>query len=203
MAALTLVGIVIWWALLLFFRLHKNWLPYYLIGSVGLAFAVVGLAHNVLHLDDVLRRGLTVLVHNLGLHLDLTTKLVSEAPGTLLVLVVPQIDGWTVFQVGVESSGILEMAVLIGIVGFYPGWSVSRRFYAASLGIAATFFANVVRITFIAWMIQNVGKDALFISHTVIGRLIFALLVLVIFWFVLSMGTLSAMFKRMNVRKDK
>jgi exosortase family protein XrtG len=198
MGTLAVIGVALWVLTLLFFKSHRNWLPYYLVGSVGLTISSIALSRTILPVEELLKRSLTTVVHQFGSYVSLDTRLIDEVPGALMVLVIPQIDGWTVFNVGVESSGLLEMSVMIGIVGFYPGWSAKRRVLAGLLGLTATFVANVARIMFIAFMLQNVGKDALFISHTVLGRMIFAILVLGIFWYVLSIGTLNVLSSRIR-----
>ena len=107
-----------------------------------------------------------------------------------MVLVISQNLGWTVLNIGLESSGLLEIGVLTGMVGFYPGWTLRRRLLTIGLGVFATYVANVVRVSFIVASLHWGGKDLLFISHTVGGRLIFFALVVLIFWFVLSLPTL-------------
>lgn len=198
MGTLAVIGVLLWILSLVFFKSHRNWLPYYLVGSVGLTISSIAISRTIIPVEELLKRALTTIVHDLGNFVSLETRLIDEVPGALMVLVIPQIDGWTVFNVGVESSGLLEMSVMIGIVGFYPGWTPRRRFFAALLGLTATFVANIARIMFIAFMLQNVGKDALFISHTVLGRMIFAVLVLGIFWYVLSIGTLNVLSSRIR-----
>ncbi len=206
-------GLVLWLLVLLFFRSHRNWLPFYVIGSVGLAFALIAIARQSIpvsalnlesvSLEDLLKTVTAFGVHEIATPANVETRTFSAVPGSLMVLVVPQGMGWTVLNIGVESSGVLEMAVLTGMVGFYPGWSLKKRLGAMGVGILATYMANVVRITFIAGSLHWGGKDLLFISHTVLGRAMFFVMVVAIFWFVISLPTLRTIYRKIQVEAPR
>ena len=182
-------ALVVWVVLLLFFRSHRNWLPYYVLGSVGLAFVLIGVG-RLFFLEQFLQVSTAASVHILSVITGVETRLFPAVPGALMVLVISQDLGWTVLNIGLESSGLLEIGVLTGMVGFYPGWSLRRRLLTIFLGVFATYVANVVRVSFIVASLHWGGKDLLFISHTIGGRRIFFTLVVLIFWFVLSLPTL-------------
>ena len=195
-------ALVVWIILLLFFRSHRNWLPYYVLGSVGLAFALIGVG-RLLFLEQFLQASTASSVHLLSVISGVETRLFPAVPGALMVLVIPQNLGWTVLNIGLESSGLLEIGVLTGMVGFYPGWSLRRRLLTVSLGVFATYAANVVRVSFIVASLHWGGKDLLFISHTVGGRLIFFAMVVLIFWFVLSLPTLRIVQRKIQGWESK
>ena len=184
-------ALVVWVTLLLFFRSHRNWLPYYVLGSVGLAFTLIGVGRTFF-LEQFLQASTASSVHYLSVITGVETRLFPAVPGALMVLVIPQNLGWTVLNIGLESSGLLEIGVLTGMMGFYPGRTLLRRLITISIGVVATFVANVVRVSFIVASLHWGGKDLLLISHTVGGRLIFFAIVVLIFWFVLSLPTLRA-----------
>ena len=196
--ALVAAGIAAWLLLLIFFRSHRNWLPFYVVGSVGLAFVIIGVARSLIPLEVVLKILTAQSVHQIANLAQVETRVFPGVPGALMVLVVPQHQGWTVLNIGIESSGLLEIAALTGMVGFYPGWSLRRRLGAVALGITATCVANVVRVSFIAASLHWGGKDLLFISHTVLGRAIFFAMVVAIFWFVLSLPTLRTVYHKIQ-----
>ena len=116
--ALIGIGIGAWVLTLLFFRSHRNWLPYYVVGSVGLSFVLIGVGRSLIPLETLLR-GLTAQsVHQMADLTHVETRVFPAVPGALMVLVIPQNLGWTVLNIGIESSGLLEMAVIVGMVGF-------------------------------------------------------------------------------------
>ena len=196
--ALIVAGLAVWLLLLLFFRSHRNWLPFYIVGSVGLAFAIIGVGRSLIPLESMLKSVTAMAVHQMAVLAHVETQMFPAVPGALMVLVIPQNLGWTVLSIGVESSGLLEMAVITGMVGFYPGWSLHKRFWAIAVGLVATYMANVVRIAFIVSSLHWLGKDVLFISHTVLGRAIFFVMVVAIFWYVLSLPTLRTVYRKIH-----
>ena len=194
---LVISALVAWVILLLFFRSHRNWLPYYVLGSVGLAFALIGVGRE-LFLEQFLQVSTAASVHQLLVIAGVETRLFPAVPGALMVLVVPQNLGWTVLNIGLESSGLLEIGVLTGMMGFYPGRTLLRRLITISIGVVATFVANVVRVSFIVASLHWGGKDLLLISHTVGGRLIFFAIVVLIFWFLLTLPTLRTVHRNVQ-----
>jgi exosortase family protein XrtG len=112
------------------------------------------------------------------------------APGAILVLVVSQDVGWTMLQVTVESSGLLETGVISGMLLFYPGWSLRRRIIFTICAILATYIANIVRLMVIVLTLHEMGKNSLLISHTIVGRAVFFALVILIYWYLMTRPTL-------------
>ena len=196
----TAAAVLVWLLVLLFFRSHRNWLPYYIIGSVGSAFLIIGLGRTLFPLETILRSLTAQSVHQIAGLVGVTTQVFPAVPGALMVLVVPQEMGWTVLNVGVESSGLLEIGVISGMVGFYPGWSLRKRLAIIALGVGATYLANLVRISFIVATLHWGGKEWLFISHTILGRLIFFALMVAIFWLIFSLPTLRTVHRRLLSR---
>ena len=188
---LWLVGLLIgiWLLVVAFFRLNRIWLPYYIIGSVGLAFVIifVGRATGLEHaLQVVVAAG----VHATSLAFGLETEIFRSSPGAILVLVISQDIGWTMLQVTIESSGLLESGVIAGMLLFYPGWSIRKRIWFTIAAIALTYFANIVRLMVIVTTLHYMGKSSLLISHTIIGRAVFFALVVAIYWFLMTRPTL-------------
>jgi hypothetical protein len=82
-------ALVVWVIILLFFRSHRNWLPYYVLGSVGLAFALIGVGRLVF-LEQFLQVSTASIVHLLSAVIGVETRLFPAVPGALMVLVIPQ-----------------------------------------------------------------------------------------------------------------
>ena len=106
------------------------------------------------------------------------------------MLVVSQDIGWTMLQVTVESSGLLETGVIAGMLLFYPGWGGKKRIWFTIAAITLTYLANVVRLMVIVATLHYMGKSSLLISHTIIGRAVFFALVVAIYWFLMTRPTL-------------
>ena len=180
---------VLWGLAVLFFRLNRIWLIYYIVGSVGMAFLIifVGRATGI---EPGLQTLVAAGVHVVSSLFDLPTQIFRAAPGAILVLVVDQDVGWTMLQVTVESSGLLETGVISGMLLFYPGWTIRRRLAYTVGAITFTYIANIVRLMVIVMTLHAAGKNSLLISHTIVGRAVFFALVILIYWYLMTRPTL-------------
>ena len=182
---------VLWLAVVVFLRYARIWLPFYVVGAVGCAYWMILVFSNLLGLEPLLAHSVAWMVHITSNLLGIPTRIFKGAPGVLLVLVIFQEIGWTVLQVGIESSGLLEISVLVSLLLFYPGWSLSRRARLITVGGLAMWCANILRMLVIVVMLNQFGKDALVLAHMYIGKAVFFVLVILIFWFIITRTTLK------------
>ncbi|MEE8347490.1 MAG: hypothetical protein V3S20_09090 [Dehalococcoidia bacterium] len=196
--ALMVGAVALWLAAVLFFRLSRIWILYYIVGAVGLCLLLVFVGSHFLPWDEMLKKSTVRTVHWAAAGVGVETRIFPGAEDSLMVLVVPQSVGWTMLTLGIESSGLLELAAILGLVAFFPGWSAGRRLYMAVAGVSATFLANVIRILFIVTTLHYMGKDTLFLAHTVLGRAVFFVMVILIYWFAFTLPTLRMTAKRMR-----
>ena len=179
-----------WLAAVVFARRYRIWLAYYVLAAVGTAFWSVLVLGNVLKMETWLAYSVACTVHTISNGIGIPTQIFEKAPGLLLVMVVVQNIGWTVLQVGVESSGFLELSVLSSLLLFYPGWTWRRRALAILLGDAALWIANIIRMLIIVIMLNRLGKDVLVFAHVYVGKMVFFLLAVGIFWYLITFLTL-------------
>ena len=187
----------IWLLAVAFFRLNRIWLPYYIIGSVGLAFLFIYIGRNT-PIEPALQTAVAQGVHFVAQIVNIPTDTFDSSPGALLVLVISQDIGWTMLQVTVESSGLLESGVVFGMLMFYPAWSVRRRLSYVIIALLLTYAANIVRLLVIVATLHLLGKDSLLISHTIIGRAVFFVGVILIYWYFLTRPTLKSVRKKLD-----
>lgn len=180
-----------WAGCIAFLRAYRVWLLYYLLGAVGCAYWLVLVGREWLQLETVLAYTVAWSVHLVTGWLGIPTQIFDRAPGVLLVLVVVQEVGWTALRIGVESSGLLEISVLVGLLLFYPGWSLTRRVQSILIGVAATWLANVLRVLVIALILHEFGKESLILAHTFIGKTLFFALTIAIYWYLITRPTLA------------
>jgi exosortase family protein XrtG len=195
-SALWVLGIVAWVALLAFLRSGRIWLPYYLVGAVGFAVGLVLLGRGPIPLELALAGWTAEGAHLVTNAIGIPTRVFPSAVGAVLVLVVRQPIGWTMVTVGVECSGLLEGATVAGLTLFYPLWGPGRRLGMVAVGLAATAVANVIRVVVIIATLHWGGKDALFVAHSLIGRVLFFAFVVVIYWFVVTRPTIGFLARR-------
>ena len=189
-----------WLAVLYFARRHRIWLLFYAVGAVGLALLVVFAATRLLPVEHWLEYAVAYSSHLASRLIGIPTRVFRAAPGNILVWVIVQDPGWTVVRVDLECSGLLEMSAVAGLLLFYPGWTVARRAWLTLVSWVAIFGINIVRIVSIIVTLHVLGKPAILIAHTIIGRLIFFILVMGLYWLVFSRLTLRTLSEQMKAR---
>jgi len=190
------LGSMAWGALVLFLRVYRVWLPYYIVATVGLAYGLILLIGPFLEMETTLAHSVAWTVHILSEWIGIPTRIFRGAPGVLLVLVIEQDVGWTMLRIGVESSGLLELSVLASLLVFYPGWSLQRRMRYLVIGLGATWAANIVRILLIVVILHYMGKSWLVLAHTYFGKIIFFACIVAIFWWLITRVSIDDLHKR-------
>ena len=196
------LALVIPWGLaVLFFRANRIWLPYYVIGSIGLAVIIIFVGRAT-PLQGLMENGVassTFLLTNL---MGIQARIFETDANSLMIFVVGQLvghdNGWTMVRVTVECSSLLETGVIGGMVGFYPAWSVRKRLMLVALGVFAAFVANIIRLAVIIWTLHFFGKDSLFIAHTIVGRAVFFVLIIAIFWYMVTLPTMRVVARKLQ-----
>lgn len=181
--------IFLWVMAVLFFRANRIWLPYYVIGAVGFALIIIFVGRATF-VESSLQQVVAAGVHAISSLTPVPTRIFQSAPGAIMILVVDQSVGWTMLQITVESSGLLETGVISGMLMFYPGWSFRKRLGLSVVAILATYVANIIRLMVIVIVIHYGGKDTLLVSHTILGRAVFFVGVIIIYWYLISRPTL-------------
>lgn len=196
---LTIIGAaIIWAALVVFFRRAHAWLPYYVLGAAGSAILIVVIGRELLPLESIFRQATAISVHVLSPLIGVTTTIEHVSPGSIMVLGVPHHDEWTLLTVGLESSGLLESAALFGLVAFFPASAGLSRGWTICVALALTFAANVLRVLIIVSVVAYFGQGYLEFAHIVLGRIVFFVLAIAIFWFAITRPTLRRVATRLE-----
>jgi exosortase family protein XrtG len=197
-AALAFVVVLIAWLIAVaFFRRARAWLPYYVIAAAGSAILLVVAAREFVPLESVLRQATAGSVHLLAPLLGIQTSLEQVDAGSLMVIGVPHHNEWTVLSVGLESSGLLELAALFGLVAFFPASGSFSRISTIAVALALTFAANVLRVLIIVATVAYFGQAYLDFAHIVLGRIVFFVIAIGIFWFAITRPTLQRVNRRL------
>jgi exosortase family protein XrtG len=178
--------VLIWGAAVIFLRLYRIWILFYIVATIGCAYGLTLVSRDPLNLDVLLGQSIAWSVHQLSVPLSMPTRIFVGAPASLLVMVVTQDVGWTLLKVGVESSGLLEMIVFISLLLFYPGQTVGQRVRSIIIGCSLTWLANVLRVLLIIAMLQLFGKESLVIAHSLVGKGVFFVLTIAMYWYLLT-----------------
>ena len=78
------------------------------------------------------------------------------------------------------------IAAFLSLLAFYAVYSVPERIYVGIIGTLYTLLTNALRISVICTMIHFLGTDYYYVAHTVVGRIIFYVLQVILYFFVFT-----------------
>lgn len=189
-----LAGLVLIYILgLLAMRRMRHRLPGYLWGSFGLV-ALVMLASQLGDWNIPLGNAQARLLALAG---DLIGW--SLAPMQPAGLIVPDPSGYSILQIEVECSTLIEATVFAGLVLFYPRFRPRERLLRLGVGVSATVAINLIRLSVIVLMVSTLGKPALPWAHAIVGRLVFFAGIIFVYWRMLTLPTLRVVGRDLEV----
>lgn len=178
---LALICFILWLYLLTVFHRGKMYFFKYMWGSVGVfVFMCIFIQPT---LADVLKQYVTSVVGILG---RLTG--ICEAFYELSIVFIPKQSELTAVSLYIdyECSGIIEMMAFVALLFFYQVYDVGQRIIISFLGCISIFIFNVIRIMIICAVIYQFGSGSYYIAHTVLGRLFFYVLTIILYYYVFT-----------------
>lgn len=190
---LLLVVLTIVWAVLTFSLWRsRRWLVFYLTGAFGFVLLVISFLRT-LGIDAAVEaievRQVVAMAHACGIG-------VGSLGATGIAI--PNSAGWAVFDVGIECSGLLELLAFVGLVWFYPAFSVARKTSTLAIGVLATWIINLLRILLIVAIINSMGTSWVFPAHAVFGRVFFFVATVALYWYLVTRPTISIVGARLD-----
>ena len=85
-----------------------------------------------------------------------------------------------------ECSGIIEMMAYVSMLAFFRVYDWMQRIILSVLGCMMIFFANIIRLFVIGSTIYYFGNDAYYIAHTIVGRIIFYALSVILYYYIFT-----------------
>ncbi|MCQ2506718.1 MAG: exosortase family protein XrtG [Lachnospiraceae bacterium] len=85
-----------------------------------------------------------------------------------------------------ECVGIIEILAFTCLLWFFPVYKVYEKFLINIIGFAYLLLANVFRIFAICSIIYIFGNDMYYVAHTIVGRIIYYVLSIVLYFFVFT-----------------
>lgn len=189
-----------WLALLLYIAggfvwyRERHWLLFYLWGSAGITIMLIYLSIT-LGWETALEQ--LEIVHTSWLISPWIETAGSE--GSNLMVTTP--TGWTLLRIGIECSAVIEISALLGLMLFYPRFEPSRKLATILIGSAATYALNIFRLMVIAAMTFYIGNQAVIVAHTVVGRMIFFVGVVALYWYLITRPTLNTISVDISMRE--
>lgn len=100
------------------------------------------------------------------------------------------------FVITYECSGVIELAVYISTILFYHVLSLKKKIKYLLLGGLAIIATNIVRLIVIVGAVKLFGTAAFFISHVIVARGLFIVVMLWIYY--LTFTRTHTVFKEME-----
>jgi exosortase family protein XrtG len=134
-------------------------------------------------LSEILKQYVTSVVGILGKLTGL-----CEAFYELSIVFIPKQSDLTAVSLYIdyECSGIIEMMAFISLLIFYQVYDVGQRIIISFVGCVSIFVFNVIRIMVICAVIYQFGSGSYYIAHTILGRLIFYVLTIILYYYVFT-----------------
>jgi|LGOV01.1.fsa_nt_gb exosortase family protein XrtG len=117
-------------------------------------------------------------------------------------LLVPTPEGWSVLQIGIECSTFIESAVFAGLLLFYPRIPLLNRLLRLVAGLVAIFIINLIRLGFIIGIVATLGGPAVPWAHAIVGRLLFFIGIVAVFWWIFTLPTLQTVRGDVRIRSN-
>lgn len=184
------------WAVIGYY-LYRNriWIFYYIWTAVGLTIlAILALRHSPV--EYAVEQWTGLILHYTLNWVGINTYVFDKAPGTVLVLLALE-NSWTCIDIDIECSGLLESCVLLGLLWFFPQLDRIRKVSYTILGLTALYSINLIRLYTIVYIINTHGRSAMYLAHTVVGRLVFFCLAIVVYWYLFTRSSLETV-RRMS-----
>ena len=104
------------------------------------------------------------------------------------VIFVDSASGSISLLIDFECSGILEIMAFVALLAFYDVYTVYERILIGLVGTAYIILANALRIFIICTIIYFNGISAYSFAHTIVGRVVFYGLSVILYFIVFTKG---------------
>ena len=178
---LIIVCFIIWlYFLTVFHRGNLNYFQY-LWGSVGLfVFMCIFIQPT---LTIILKQYVTSVVGIIG-----KVTGICEAYYEYSIIFIPKqsVLSSISLYIDYECSGVIEMMAFVSLLAFFQVYEVGQRIIVGVIGCVCILFFNVIRIVIICAIIFQFGSGSYYVAHTIIGRLVFYTLSILLYYYVFT-----------------
>ncbi|GAK48647.1 exosortase [Secundilactobacillus oryzae JCM 18671] len=179
-----ILGFIVWLYLLSVLKRAQVPAFYFIFGSAGLFFILIGLSdpywvwfftHAVINgvrwIGDL--TGMVSIMNRYGL-VSINNP---TAPLTM--------------SIDYECSGIIETMAFLSLMTFFPIFNRRERVFFGLVGLFWIYAANVLRLAIVIVMVHFMGGGVFFLAHSIIGRMVFYVLVIALYYNVFTFSQIS------------
>lgn len=102
------------------------------------------------------------------------------------IIFITSVAGSMTMKIDMECSGIIEIMVFISLLAFFDVYRPHEKLMIGILGTIYLILCNTLRITLICLSLHFIGPGAYYVMHTFVGRIIFYLLSILMYFFVFT-----------------
>ena len=102
------------------------------------------------------------------------------------VIFIESLNGAITVNIDLECSGFIEISAFLSLLSFYGIYNIPERIYIGVVGTLYTMLTNALRIAVICTMIHFLGTDYYYVAHTIVGRIIFYVLQVILYFFIFT-----------------
>ena len=170
---------VVWIYFLTVFKRKKLEFFYFILGSVGMFMFAFIVFRNIM--TDVLTTLTCYLTGVIGNALGFFKAYTAHA-----ILFIENMDGPISLYVDFECGGVIEILVFISLIAFFSVYKLREKILISLVGIVWIIAANIIRLFSICLIINQFGNESYYIAHTIVGRLIFYMLSIILYFYVFT-----------------
>ena len=153
---------------------------YVVLGVVGTFFIIISLANN-----NVISFLMRLNTSGAGV-VGMLTGFYTVAPTLGIIHIVSGQSAINLF-ITYECSALIELAAYIALVLFFPFFkNLQQRLKVLGFGVIYLLLANMLRLTVTALIIHFLGLPSLIWAHVIVGRLIFYVLTIILYFYVFT-----------------
>ncbi|MGM9902759.1 exosortase XrtG [Enterococcus sp. 10A9_DIV0425] len=170
-----LIGLVIWLYILSVMKRSRLLAFHFILGSVGLFYLLI------LFSRPYWVWFLTQLVIKTVDFFGSIPNITEEFSQYSLIFIHSAKEPLSLY-VDYECSGVIETSAFLGLLAFYPLYNRKEKFFYGIFGILWIFISNVIRLLLVIAFVHFGGSDFYFFAHSILGRLIFYGLVIILYY---------------------
>jgi exosortase family protein XrtG len=102
------------------------------------------------------------------------------------MIYIPASTGSITLLVDFECSGIVEIMAFLSLLAFFAVYSFSEKLVVGVAGSAYIILCNALRIVIICLSVHLWGMQAYYIVHAFVGRIIFYILSILLYFYVFT-----------------
>jgi len=171
---------IIWIYVLSIFHRKKQSFFFFFVGSVGLFVFLF------LIFEPILTAPLAKLVCYLTGGVGKITGMFSAFASYGILFIDESRGGPVSLYIDFECAGLVEILVFISLIAFFQAYKWKERIVMGILGVISIIATNVLRLSVICVMIHFMGNEIYYLAHTIVGRLVFYLITIIIYFYVFT-----------------